>query len=291
MNSFFSEVDDILEERRKYHLDFKNAIDEIWGIPLTHIEALIDKSYRYCVEIIKNLKIEESFDFAIATIVGKAFLKFEEIVVLLRNGYPDGAMAISRSLHELTIHMLFLITYKDNEMLIRRYFDYSEIIIYKELRALKKVNEEMGEIFERKDEFEAIKKRRSILINKYGESFGRDHGWAFCIDGVSNFHDMEKKVGGGAFATFYQMGCNAIHSNSQTNHYSLGSAEEFGVILSGSSLKGLEFPARFALTSLSAIISGLTVCYKHEKSGLNEIIIQVLNEINQIAENNNKGTL
>lgn len=287
---FYNTFDKILDERRKYQPEYEKTVEKIWGKPIKNIEALTDESFNIIAGFFKDTEGSANIEYAIFTTVIKAYLKLEEIIILLKSGYPDGAMGISRTLHELTVTLLFIIKNRNHENIVLRYFDYSDVITLKELRVLKEVNDALGDNFEKQSDFEEMEKRESELKSKYGNSFIRDYGWAQCIEGVDGFKAMEKQVGGSALRVFYQMGCNSTHSNSKTNSYSLGdTSKQDRILLVGPSYKGLEFPIRFALASLSAILSGLTSFIDNNKvkakfGVLDEIIIETLQITNRISK-------
>ncbi len=290
LKDFFTSVDSLNLERNKHFEMYEKVINELWGKPLCYTEALAEKLFQLFSECFADTREEATLDYAIVTIIGKALLRIEEVLILLEKGYPDGAMAISRALHELTVCFLFIVKHRDNADLVKRYFDYLAIEPYRDLLALKETCDQIGCEFERDQSIDEQIQLRSEMKHRYGNNFLNNYGWSFCILGINKFADMEKDVGGNALRTFYRMGCNAIHSSPNCNRYSLGTMDsEDNTILSGPSIQGLALPAKFALISISALITGLNSYFKGDDAKYynelyNNLILKIMKEINNSSE-------
>lgn len=129
-------VDKIMANyRQEKHLeDAENVkhIDEIWGSAFSLYAFYIDSvsSFRdslvqylteYC-EIADNAEGLKVFS-VLAYINGRALQVANEILILLRNGYADGAYARFRTLYELSVIAHFINTHGDE--FAQAYFDYN----------------------------------------------------------------------------------------------------------------------------------------------------------------------
>lgn len=295
LKDFFSSIDSLILERNKNFEMHEKVLNELWGKPLCYTEALAEKFFKLFSEHFAEAREKATLDYAIVTIIGKALLRIEEVIILLKKGYPDGAMAISRSLHELTVCCLFIIKHRDNTDLVERYFDYLKIEPYRDLLALKETSNQMGYEFECDQFIEEQDQLRSEMKQKHGNNILNDYGWSFCVPGINKFTDMERAVGGNALRTYYRMGCNAIHSSPKSNSYSLGTldTESNKIILLGPSIQGLALPARFTLISISALITGLYSYFEYDDSefynkAYRNLILEILNEFNRSSERASK---
>ena len=76
-----------------------------------------------------NIKEEQTYDYALLRVYCKTILTCKEIYILLLNGFPDGAMALSRQVYEawvITRRLLKGFREKDQNLL-ERFFDSIEI--------------------------------------------------------------------------------------------------------------------------------------------------------------------
>ena len=119
------------------------------------------------------LRSRDTFTRIAAESYSKAIITTKEILTLLYNGYPEGAMALSRILYESMVVMRFLYGHRDNEALLQRYVDdfavkvsrdkikyYSYILEYSQ-------NEE--ELAEAQRSKVAARKEHNKLKEKYSE--------------------------------------------------------------------------------------------------------------------------
>lgn len=286
-DDFFSSIDTIKMERCKNYKKHDALINDLWGISLCCLEALSERLFMLFSEHFPDVKEERNFDYALVTILGKVLLRFEEIIILLKRGYPDGAMALSRALHELTVCFIFLIKHRNMNDLIERYFDYIEVEKSKDMSALiQTCNQLEYEIIQVQDKKEQ-EKRKSDMVAKYGNSFSKDFGWSFCVEGINNFFDMEKDVGATVLRNMYRLGCNVIHSGPNSNRYSLGNTDiENNNTLSDPSCIGLAIPAEFALISISALVTGIFSYFNDSEFDLhlkqfNDIILRITEKIHE----------
>jgi hypothetical protein len=87
--------------------------ENVWHSALLVLQAIIKISEEICIELIEDINQQENED---SKRIGGVLLKLHsrgirlarEIIILLRFGYPDGAMARWRGLHENNIifHLL-----------------------------------------------------------------------------------------------------------------------------------------------------------------------------------------
>lgn len=139
LNEFLKEtmhhVDKIIEDfqREKNQEDVENLeyIDEIWGSAFSLYAFYIDSVSSFRESLVQYLteycKIDDNAEglkvFTVLTYInGRALQVANEILLLLRNGYADGAYARFRTLYELSVIAHFINSHGDE--FAQAYMDY-----------------------------------------------------------------------------------------------------------------------------------------------------------------------
>ena len=85
--------------------------------------------YANILDEIRNILVsisvveEATLRCAVVRLFSRATLSMCEIYILMNNGYPKGAFALSRQIYESIVLMDYLITHQNDEAMIERYFD------------------------------------------------------------------------------------------------------------------------------------------------------------------------
>ena len=205
------------------------------------------------------LRSRDTFTRIAAESYSKAIITTKEILTLLYNGYPEGAMALSRILYESMVVMRFLYGHRDNEALLQRYVDdfavkvsrdkikyYSYILEYSQ-------NEE--ELAEAQRSKVAARKEHNKLKEKYSEylSYNRqgnylhDYWWIGDVLPGRSFGAIQNEMTLENLKILYVISCYRAHSGV------VGNAVRFGTMLDATSLStkgsltGFQVPLCFSL--------------------------------------------
>ncbi|MFA5843062.1 MAG: DUF5677 domain-containing protein [Candidatus Gracilibacteria bacterium] len=229
---------------------FENALYIRWKDPLDLLECLIEFSIVAGEEHKNKLTktLDRNNDYykknVLIKIHARALQISNEIFVLLKSGYADGANARWRSLHELAVIAFFL--KQNNDEVSKRYLEHEAIKRFKEAKDYKKIYEKFGYLpFDRK-EFNKIEKEHDDLIGKYGKEFEYMNGFEWIpkiILSNRNFRELEEYVNFSDFRVFYNLSCNAVHGGAR-GFYRLGlmNKHQNSLHLVGSSNYGLADP-------------------------------------------------
>jgi hypothetical protein len=187
-----------------------------------------------------------------------------EILALMRAGYPDGAYARWRSMHENCITALFINKHGNDTAARFLKHHYMEA-----LQGFKKYNEskqdyynEFPDLFSRdesvlKEQEQECKRIAQELCEQYGENYKFSYGWAAEAlsrgpKGKVTFSDIEKNVNWDHLRLAYQNASFPVHATS-TSIYSFLGTEENNSALVGPSNIGMNIPASSAVYSMSNI--------------------------------------
>lgn len=279
-----------------YFIELKNGnymvkenVDKIWGQALDLFELLINTAIEITTnfDVLKLENFNENIDLydALQRLQGRACLLSNEILVLLRAGFADGAYARCRTLYETMVISCF-ITDNGNDS-AKRYLDYSIVNELNEAKLFTKYNEILEEDINN-EEIEELEKEVDKLKQQYSEKFiNGDYNWALNIIQPKNkkkiqFWEIEAKVDFVKhMKPFYKSSSNNIHTSSSSLYFHRGLASENShETLMGASDLGVEIPCELASYFINITSSNL-ILYKAETT---EHLIQI-SLLNQIREN------
>lgn len=227
----------------------------------------------------KYFKIFNTFDdhIKLDTLIAihvRACQVANEILVLIKNGYADGAHARWRTLHELSV--IFLYLYDSDYEVIHMYNDYEIIEKYKKAREYKACENSLDLEPLENDDWEELSKKRNEIIEKYGKDFSESYGWTIndLPKGKRNFRELEKHVGAEKLRVIYSWANESVHAGVSgiKNKLSLREEESYH-FLTGSNDCGFLDPVQYTSNSLclmSEVLLGM------EDSILHKIFYELL---------------
>ena len=254
----------MLAENRKIALEYNKRLYNQWKKPIDNLETIIEMSHEcaemYCETFIKQAEKEENILFhSLRTIHARALLTSRECLVLLKNGYSDGAFSRWRTLYEISVIGGLLFEKQDNE-LCERYLDYFHIQAYKE----EQLNREKGHPSYTEDSFMTLKDNYNYVIEKYGKEYAKgDYGWANdLLNKKANFRDIEDAADMGNLRCYYKSSSMFVHGNYKASQESLGLMPNIDkMLLVGPSNYGLSIPIQNVAISLVSITSCFLLVY------------------------------
>jgi hypothetical protein len=272
---------------RKQLRAFNGRIERIWGNPLDLLEMLYD----VCTEAgdIFNHRFrpaaarKKSFVFDVVTrLHARACQIAAEIILLLRNGYADGAHARWRTLHEITVMAYFVA--KHGNDIAERYICHTAIESYKAALKYQEHTEAVGLTKLSEEEVLEIKKTYQYLVHKYGTNYKHPYGWASSVLRRDNptIADIEADVGLAFMRPYYKMASYNVHANPQGIFFKLGLIpENANILLTGPSSLGFADPGRGAAASLVQITTNLltTIEPNFDRVVLLRILLSLQKEI------------
>jgi hypothetical protein len=180
-----------------------------------------------------------------------------EILSLLRSGYPDGAYARWRTLYELTA--IFLVLQSNDESLSKRYLDHSIVKTFKVANDFRTYHSRLHRSpFSRRDNA-AIEDKYNKLKNTHGKEFKNDYGWIPKeILNDCSFKSLTKIVGIDHYLPFYNLSLDSAHGGPRGFHrMGLTEWRQKKVLLYGPSIYGLADPIQdtaYCLTLVNATL-------------------------------------
>jgi hypothetical protein len=267
---------------RQLRRDWKSALDRYYGILVCATETGEDFGYR------NEAQAREAGDLVYEALVGlhaRACRVAGEVHTLLSSGFPYGARARCRTLHELAVTAFVIADYgrdPKHSDLAERFFRHDAVMRYREAVAFQERAEQLGYEPFGEEEITAWRAEHDQAIEQYGKSFRADYGWAANLLPDPRFRELEKSVNMSHLRAHYSWASNEVHSGIRgwvQNH-----VEWRGSLLrmSGRTNDGLADPGQMAAGSLYQVTVALITGGSSDGPGPKDILS--LNTINILFE-------
>jgi len=176
-----------------------------------------------------------------------------EIMVLMENGYADGAMARWRTLHEVAC--VAMVLGDGGEALAERYLAHEIVEAKKGLGQYQQCHPKLGYAPFSKRTAARIERDYADAISRYGKDFSGDYGWVAAHLGnpKPNFSNIEDAAGRAMMRSHYKMASHNVHASAKGIAYRLGSIERRHAVIAGASNVGFVEPGQNLALSLMHI--------------------------------------
>ncbi|MEZ9041736.1 MULTISPECIES: DUF5677 domain-containing protein [unclassified Vibrio] len=182
-----------------------------------------------------------------------------EILCLMKNGFPDAAHSRWRALHEVSATALFIA--KHGQECAERFYFHDVVDSYDAMKEHRKYESRLQAKAPTDTEIQEVKKVYDDLIKKYGKGYSGHYGWAAYLFPAHNrvgFGAIEKDVGLEHLRPYYKWASQNIHAGSKglRNRLALEECEE-DILVVGQSNSGMTDPAHATAISLLQVTSAL----------------------------------
>jgi hypothetical protein len=235
---------------------------------------LYELTMRCCVEVGEDFvaaRIEEG-QGEVSAIVGPVVTRIHaracriarEVLVLMRAGFAQGALARWRALHELSVVCSFIIKYDDEAA--ARYLAHGAVERYRAMLDYQRCQPRLKG-YEPIDEDEIAKAKKTFddLKLEYGSSFAAPYGWATAFIGARSSGEklrglaaLEAEVDLDHLRSHYRQASYPVHSGPAGSMFSSDLMPELGdLLLVGPSPRGMAEPGHASLISLAQITTSV----------------------------------
>lgn len=281
-------VPSMLKARRKDLKDFEQRLCKDWKKPFDLFEAFLVLAFEagdeFNNEFRKDKTEAENYVFeALTRLHARACQIASEVLVLLRNGFADGAHARWRSLHEIAVVASFIKTHGNETA--ERYLLHDKIESYKAATLFQKHYETLGEEPISQDEYDAIRAVREKLVARFGNSYKNNYGWASSALNKDDptFSDIEENSGLDHLRPYYKLASHNVHANPKGVMFRLGLlGNTRNILLAGPSNVGFTDPAQGTVYSLGLItVTLITIKPTIDNLVLSNILLRFESEIGE----------
>ena len=276
----------MLKTYRKDMKSFEKRLQRDWKKPFDLFEAFlvlaVEAGDEFNREFRNNTAEKENYVLeALTRLHARACQIASEVLVLLKNGFADGAHARWRSLHEVAVVASFIKTHGNETA--ERYLLHDSIESYKAASLYQKYYEALGDEPISQDEYDKIKTVRDELIARFGKSYKNNYGWASSALNKNNptFRDIEENSGLDHLRPYYKLASHNVHANPKGVIFKLGLLGNIqNILLAGPSNYGFTDPAQNAVSSLGLItVTLLTAKPTIDNVVLSNILLRFETEI------------
>lgn len=237
---------------------FKNNIEDRWGAGLDNLRTLLEISRQTGARAAEKLSASKARKGrrqkdTILRLHIRACQVAAEILVLMENGFADGAMARWRTLHEIAV--IALILSDNNDDVAQRYIEHEAVEAKKASDRFAKDYKSLGYRPLSQKEIDRVDRKYALAISKYGQTFKTEYGWAASITGIPRprFIDLQDLAGKGAMHSFYKMASYNVHATSKSLSQRVGNLYDDGLMIAGATNAGIDEPGVRLADSLALI--------------------------------------
>jgi len=144
---------------------------------------------------------DEEFDAVFEALIGlyaRACRVAREVHYLLSGGFPFGALARSRTLHELAVITIVIADYgreDEHADLADRFIQHAWIARYRDAKLYQESREALGQEPLSDEDMAQMQQQHDLLIAKYGKTYSKDYGWATGLNRQSSAPDFRELEG------------------------------------------------------------------------------------------------
>lgn len=280
----------MLPKIRKATKGFENRTFKRWKPAFDHLEMMWHIAMELGEAHSKDFDSNHPEDThivmrAISEIFPKALIVTQEIICLLKGGYPDGALARWRSLHELTISAMYILQEGKEPAL-----NYVLSFHFSARRAAHQLNEhaERARVEPFSDEMlRTFDNHCAEAEEQLGRKFDRDKDGEWPAINIThrNYADIERHVGMDHWRPRYKWASRHAHADFAPNDKLLGMSEAKNrITLVGASNSGFADPLMMTAISLAQITNTyLSVTPNFDRIVHSRVIFKLSDEMNDIA--------
>jgi hypothetical protein len=256
---------EMLSQRRAFDSEVSLALREDWGKAFDLTEMVI-KSAVEVAEFFYDKHVPpdgvHAYAFeALARLAARACRLAEEILVLMKAGYGQGAMSRWRALHEVAVVATFIQV--NGDVCAERYFKHEAVESWRAAEEFQRHASTLGQEPNTVHQMAALKAEFDAVVLEYGTPFTGHYGWAYDDLRKSdpkadvNFPAIEASAGLAHMRPDYRLASHPNHAKAKgiTFDPDLPRAQRGAVLLTGPGPAGLADPGNLAVISLTQVIA------------------------------------
>ena len=168
------------DQRQRKFVQIEAEVEQLWGNPLDLLDLQVGASRDTGRDFIDEHRDDalRSGDYAIQALSRlhvSACQTSQEILVLLRSGFADGALARWRTLHEAVVIATVIKKYGNESA--ERYLCHDVVHRYRSLNEMRDFLLNSDQEFTPDSEYDATETLFELYVCKFGKPFKLDYGW------------------------------------------------------------------------------------------------------------------
>ena len=254
----------MLRERRRLHRGFNRRLRKHWGrgLDLLYVITVCCEEAGadfYTERVAKRGHYSRrALHEALTGLHARASRTALEVQHLLSGGFPMGALARCRTLHELAVTSMILAKYgvrDEHADLAERFLLHADVQSWSEAQTHQQNWVALGSEPFSEEDMAALKARRETLIGQYGPDYKGTYGWAAGIEGMTKpqFSDLERVAEVRHLRGYYRWASHEVHSDSKGSALNVRERGGQPFKQSGYTNVGLADPGQLAAISLHQV--------------------------------------
>jgi hypothetical protein len=250
----------MIRTHRRYTRGFERRLRRYWGDALDRFYAILicahemgsdfNDSHRQAAVDTNDLVFE-----ALSGLHARACRTASEVHHLLSSGFPMGALARCRTLHELTVTAGVISEYgrkPEYSDLAERYLLHDAVLNWKDAIDYQEHCEALGCEPFTDAEIDEMKATRDAVVGRFGTPFGEANGWAskLATKRRVDFRDLEKLADLSHLRGYYKWASHEVHADSKGWRLNRAERGKIEYMSSGHVNFGFSEPGQLALNSL-----------------------------------------
>jgi hypothetical protein len=182
---------------------------------------------------------------------------------LLSGGFPLGALARSRTLHELAVITIVIAEYgreEEHADLADRFLQHAWIARYRDALVYQENHEALGHEPLGDEDMARMQQQHDLLIAQYGTAYGKQYGWAVGLNGQSSppdFKELERLADLSHVRWHYKQQSHEVHADASGWESNVLEQNGQTYLTTDRVQFGLAEPAHLALISLHQCAASL----------------------------------
>jgi len=270
VSSLKADAPRMLSEHRRLNARFMARLHKRWGtaLDLFYIvqvasEEIGADAYRAACSDELN-RDERGLLEAVSGLQARACRVSFEVYELLEAGFPRGAQARARTLHEIAVVAFVLSKLggtPGHEDIGRRFAAFDHVSNWKDAQEHQKYAHRLGQEPLNPEEMKQIKAARDAAVQEFPD-LDRKLGWAGDVPGLKSrtLTELEVLAGIDHLRPYYSWASHEVHANPKGSRLNIVDGSDGQVKLTGRTNIGLADPAQSALIALNQTTSALIVC-------------------------------
>ena len=288
LKRLFERLPEMLADHRKLDADFRRRCYQRWKDGIDQLQMFIVMSEEFGSTFNQRERPravrEQNYTFeATVALHARAVNVANEILALLREGFPDGALSRWRTLHEIAVAATFL-AQNDREV-SKRFIAHRGIMSAKALKQYVEFLPRSNMTPLEPGSLEAAEAMKASLIEEFGPEFKEEMGWAYPVISKAkgiNLYDLEVATGLDHWRPRFKWASDDIHVGAKPYHASLGAAEtplDKPVLLTGRSNSAFTDPAHMCVISLNLANHALPEDYRSDEDRMVLMALRLLSDL------------
>lgn len=246
-------MDDAVDDEAQLREHAARAVQATWAQALDSYSAMIVLVHEAYGDYYDRMQDRQTIHSTVfAGLMARAVRTAREVDVLLRGGYPAGALARGRTLLECAV-VAAVIGQDDTGELSGRYFDHWVGSRWKRTGSFQRLAARLGEEPLPKEEVQHLRSQRKRALDHYGPNFEQPYGWAIPAVGTSQvtFAQLMDLANISHLEPWREWAHNEVHATSHGDELNIEIVDGVEVRLTGATDEGLGDPGQLAVITLA----------------------------------------